>query len=876
MALVGGGAWYTSPVWMKGAASDEQLLVTNALASRDLVGLGHVDVDRGLMLQERLFGAPDAKAMLAPDENFWDSLSAAGIDPGSNIDDAVAALYADDTSAEGSYWAAALIGRFDADSVRQWIAGRYDVDRFDADTATIYFSWLDEQTCEPAPLHAARIGPTRVLVTDAAHIETFWSRIESAAPADVPVDDWLAMTGEQLLTIGVMNPAGMGHGASGMAGMMLAAAGQAAQPAEALYFGIAPALMPPGVVFTGAITSNDTAFLDMTNTAATSWLAEAKSKTADNPDVLSLIERVSFSLEARTFTAGIRLDTNVDEEIQTLLNGVMQQSMGVSSSGPGMAMEDQVDEGPFQFGSASAASMPSFDQFGTNAFFTPQWQDGPFAVGVSRLTVAEAGSAQLTIRGEARGLPNLGERAKLVRMRISDVADTQGNSLLPARECGSASSREWSDAGLVTKNSYFDDSNNIRYYPMVSFEKEFALADDASVADVESIRGEVEFDLPVQTRSIRVDMPVDGEVVETDDLRIVFRGGSENEISYQLSGDINRLLDVRALNAAGQVLRSGGSSSTGSWFGSGQNASIDIYGTIATVELIVADQTETLTYAFELDSAYPGFDSEFSFPTRAFEVADAQALAGAMQLDAPEPSFDWNQPVATAKAGPVFVAVQDFQASSFMGLYTQLELYVADGIPLADHLNGGAVHLETVALADGSTVPISLSSPVGLSTDGGYWRDGTFVPDPDRPWLKGGANLQFSDYENDMPVTLNGRVVFRAPVETQTSVTAAFPGSRLDQEGVELTVAEWRPGSIEIDIQAGEERILSIEVLDADDNVIGRADNISVGFGSPAAHISNLRSAPESLRVVIATESAEHDVPFAVDLAGIGEGQAGM
>ena len=64
----------------------------------------------------------------------------------------------------------------------------------------------------------ARIGPNRVLVANAEHIETLWSRVENAAPAEVPIDDWLAMTGEQLLTIGVMNPAGMGHAAGGMAG----------------------------------------------------------------------------------------------------------------------------------------------------------------------------------------------------------------------------------------------------------------------------------------------------------------------------------------------------------------------------------------------------------------------------------------------------------------------------------------------------------------------------------------------------------------------------------------------------------------------------------------------------------------------------------
>ena len=118
--------------------------------------------------------------------------------------------------------------------------------------------------------------------------------------------------------------------------------------------------------------------------------------------------------------------------------------------------------------------------------------------------------------------------------------------------------------------------------------------------------------------------------------------------------------------------------------------------------------------------------------------------------------------------------------------------------------------------------------------------------------------------------------MFRAPVATQTSVAAALPGSRVEQAGVKLAVAEWRPGSIQINVEDGAEQILSIEVLDGKDNVIGRAEDISVGFSGPAAYIGNLATAPDAVRVVIATDSAEHEVPFSIDLAGTGEGQAGM
>ncbi|MEO0998516.1 MAG: hypothetical protein AAFX58_13450, partial [Pseudomonadota bacterium] len=369
-------AWYTSPIWKRTPVSAERLTVSNALAAVDLIGIGHLDVERALNLNSRLYGARDPGALLSADDT-WDSLVAAGIRP-EDADDVVVALYDGPT---GPYWALAVTGRFDGAAIRDWIGEHYDFDSASGDTVT--FSWLDERTCERVPSKAARVSSSLVLITEAERIDDLWSRMESRAPAELQTDDWLAMTGTQLLTVGVMRPAGIEHAARGVAGMLLAAAGKAAEPAEALYFGATPVLAPPGVQLSAAVASSDPEFLELVNRSASNWLDEVRGTAAGRPELLDLLDRIAFGLDPGMFTAGIRFDTNVDEEIETLLAGVVQRSFGITPAG---SVQERLEDNPFQFADATPLSLRDYGEFGS-AFGEPTWQDGPFGLRVSRLMV---------------------------------------------------------------------------------------------------------------------------------------------------------------------------------------------------------------------------------------------------------------------------------------------------------------------------------------------------------------------------------------------------------------------------------------------------------------------------------------------------------
>lgn len=859
------GAWYTQPIWRAGVASEETRSVARALATGDLVLLARIDVDRGIELKERLFGGGDPDALLSPDDDTWDSLAKAGIDVGEQVDDVLVAFHSD---GERSDWTVVALGSFDTDSVRRWISGRYDVERFDQSTGTLYFNWLDRTTCEPVSLKAVRVGRERLLMTTAERIDEFWSRLRQSAPEAPPVvDEWLSLSEKELLSLGVFTPASIGQAANGMAGMMLAAAGQAASPAEMLHFGASPTLMPPGVELIGTITSEDATFLDGAHAAASSWLSGAlESARSESPQLVAMYDRISVARAGKAFRAGVRLDTDIDDEMAKLTSAVLGRAFKISpgeAGGFSMPPEEQLRESPVRFANATPQQLLPFASFG-DAFFRPQWQQGPFALAVSRLEVDGHGALLVSLRGQGRGLPNLGERSKLVRLNITDVVDADGRTLLPVQECGPTRNRGWTDDSQVSRESRFEGTE-IVYLPTVSLDRQLRLAPGMKARDVAAIRGELEFLLPAEVRSVTVPAPLADQVVSGEDIRLRFQPGSDTAIAYQVSGDARRLLAVRALNAQGQVLESGSSSWSDSWFGSGESASVEFYGQVAAAEVVLADRLEPIRFAFELTSVYPNVSDRTAMQRPLPSVASPDSLSDIFEAPPPEVTFDFMQPMATTTAGPSTVIMERLQVSPFMGLYAEMQIYVPNQFPLAGQLNGVTILLDRIDLPDGTSVDLGLAAPTSLGADGGYWMNGEFRYDEERPWLKGSVGLQAADYDNEMPGTVHGRTVLRAVEDTTTIEVSPEPGSRMRQHGVDVVVSEWQENTLYLSVIEGVNRIVSVTAVDADGGPAGRAEKLSQSGDETRINI-DLTAIPETLQVVAATEIREFETPFTMTL----------
>ena len=308
-----------------------------------------------MALQTRLAGEPDADALIGPGDDRFAVLARAGINFRDDVDDILMALHVED---DEPYWSMALLGDLSADVLPALITDQFDVERQDG--GTVYFTWLDEDTCEKSELHAARIADDFVLIAPASRVDDLDNRIRAGNPSNVAgFTEWLRQSEEQLLTVGVFTPESVGQAANGMARMMLSAAGQAASPAESLYLGIKPSLAPPGAQFNVSVVSDDAAFLDQAHTAASGWLVTAKEgAVADAPDLVPIYERISVEREGRKFAAGVQLDTDIGSEVEKLASALFRNAfsggMASISASPG---EEQLEESPMQFANASTAQI---------------------------------------------------------------------------------------------------------------------------------------------------------------------------------------------------------------------------------------------------------------------------------------------------------------------------------------------------------------------------------------------------------------------------------------------------------------------------------------------------------------------------------------
>ncbi|GGX58227.1 hypothetical protein [Saccharospirillum salsuginis] len=859
--VAGGAAWWSYPIWSFDEDTEYRNRTAAALASEDLVALASVDVKRATALEERLFGAPDSDALLSDAQGLWSTLARFGLDARRDVSDVLLGLY---TSQAEPNVALVILGDFDTQSVRAWLNERFEVERVDESTRTVYFSWLNQHTCEPSPLQAMRLEPSRLVMTSAERLPDLTRRLDTNATAASALGDWRARADTSLATVAVFGPKRMGNTLPGLPGMLMAGAGEAAAPARSIILSAAPTLLPPGLSVDATLFSDNPDFLQQTYESAKTALASVRaSATKEWPDLADLFDRISLDQAPGEVSGVMRFDSDFDDEIRNLVAASAGRMFGVASR-PGQAVpEERIEDNPTIFEPASRSDLQAFSGFSDNDA-SMAWTDGPFGLAVSKLTLNEEGQLRVHIEAEGRGLPNLASRSELVSLTLHGVTDANGESLLEPGRCKPGRPLETMTLNRVSEGFGFKDGESVQY-PTVTGEKTVPLAEGVTAEQVASIRGLIEYRMPTQVQRFVVQTPLLGRVVETDNVRLHFSESNASTLSYQLSGETHRLLAVRGLNEAGEVLSESSSSWGDNWFGGGKNASISIQGEANQVEVFIATELETVTFPFNLASAYPSMTSDFNTAPPTISPVEANVFERTVEASPPTVEYAFNEPEQEVTTGPGRLAIQRLDVSDFQGLYAQMQLYVPNTLPVAHQLAGAVVTFNTARLPDGRTRALNASTPVALGPDGGYWNNGEFVPDPERPWWRGDATLQLSEYEGEKPTSILGQIRFQAPLAIATEALPTQPGSRWSDGKMAVEVREWRTGEIGLHIDGQTDRLLSVQAFDAVGERVDNDVSLSNGFGEPVLWVK-VADRPDRLQLLLAEQRAERSYPFELTL----------
>lgn len=877
LAVVAGLAWYTLPLWYP----DEQPGLAEAeaaFATEDLVALGYVDVRRSVAIEQRFLGEQDADAL--PDsgaEGFVNQLIAQGISPRESVDSVLLAGYA--RAGEGRSGsglarlegAAMVTGEFDTQAVRAVIAQRYQLVEGDGESNLVRFTMLNEQTCEQSGVIAVYVASDRVVIAPQSRIRTLLTRLGASAKAERNLEQWRSFRSGRLASVGLLAPQEALAASGTMPAMVIGKHRGELEDIEALFLGLGASVMPPGIRMTASASSQDTAKQQSRKADIDAMLTSAADQLGQlSPDATRLISHIEPFHQGEQLGATLSLDDQFMEDIGTLAKaglGALLQPMGMTASPTtgGATVAEQVEENPRSFHDTYDPSQaPPFDAI-DHETDNLAWQQGPFALRVKEVgQAAEQGSQPyITLELEARQLQNVPDSGQWGQLRITDVLDAEGNPVMPKQACGQNRNQDPAWLGKIFGASYFSDGEFVNY-PAYRAQKQVNLLEGTSPLEIGEVRGVVEARVPVQISRHRLTAPLAGKVVETAGARVRITGSSDGQLSYETSGDQDRILAVRALNEQGQVLKSPGGSSMGRLLGSGKYHSRDVRGNPAQVEVIVAERFEILEHDFRLQAPSPVLSGSAGHAPLV-EAAEEQAIREALAQPVPEAAGEfYQQPKASVDTGPVKVSLEQLQSGGFYPFYAVFDIRTARIPGLDRNMAAGELRLNSVTDDQGKVHPLSESAHFALKQDG-MLVNGVYRTSDSKPWLEGEVRLLDQDYEGSQPVSISGQVQL-APVREIRRFEIQQPGfgTAYTQGEVSVTLESLGSQGLTVLVTKGAGRLVALEVLNSRGDVVGRGSSAlgAEPTESGIRHRVPVGDRPAALVLYVANGMVQSDFPF--------------
>lgn len=842
--------------WLLSSVSDEEKTLLNALADSNLLAIARMDLE----LLRRLDSSAASSAALQEnlpgvDADFWSSLERAGV----NMPQQVAQIYA--LAYAGNEVEAALLirGTLAPGKIKGWIDSRYGIDK--EDEHGIWFSRINPDNCEKGEPLLANLQQGQVILGSPAAVMRIVGRIKGNAPADLNTNDWQESLAGKLFSLAIFSPARWQGDNQGMLQYALAKAALAMKPVSEVYVDAAPDLATQGIKLGVSINSDDTKFIRDSHALAKNWLDETRKEIAqDFPDVIATYDRLSLNYSSNQLQASLRFDRQIKDELANWFASLFRFSSDQGTAN--LVQQEVLNDSPPVFTAAAIAQLRTFsaqDEFMDAVYKTVA---GPFGVGVESLALKD-GKVEMKLGVKAYGLPNLGDEAVPAELVITDVTDAQGNSLLPQRSCGEADVRAAEAIAHTYSSSRFEDGKLVSGQ-VLSGEKTFSLPAGVNFSPIAQIKGYIDYRLPTAVEKKVIQAPLAGKTVDLHGLRVRFKSAAASSLDFEYSGDTDRLLQVNALNANTQVLATSGAMRRGMFFGSGKAASVEIKGSVAAAEIMVASGFEQQRYEFALTRLAPpakAFFSEREVPPRFDDKAFEQLLlAKAPVIN----EFPFYPPKARVTAAPAELAINDVRSNSF-GLSIEGAAYTDLTLPLYGHIGVAQLFIQHLVDAEGKLFPVNKTVPLYFERQGGMSFNGVYQPDEKTPWLRADFSFRAADVQVEKISKLQGELRFYQPRHLQTASLPFALGPIWGGPKSRVELIEWKAGRLVFSVQGNYEEIVGLKAFNEAGKLVSQPAQYSAIFGEPQLNLE-ISEVPARFEIEYTSESEELFVPFAIDL----------
>ena len=855
-------------VWRPLFALPENLpLAEQALATPDMLVLAGINAKQAVFLERWFMDTPAASPPPgAPpaigERTLLDHLRAGHIDARRDLDYVLYALYPSDAAA-GMRQAVALIGRFDPTAVGAYLVDELSAKPAIANGQTSYqLTLTDANSCKPAATWMVTPERDWILVSDPASHAMLASRL-AGPPQDNAAETrwWHELATADVAGIAIRRPK------PGASIPFLGPAADAMAPQieafERAYLGLGIKPMPPEGQLRLVLDAKDAPRAAEQVKAWAASVSDSRDRwAATMPAVARLYDGIGIRTEGARSTVDLTIDRSTAARLQDVGNELVSQifgGFGLQASGGQTAGSgaDRIETNPAKFEPAAAiAALGAYDssvQFAEKV----DVKAGPFGVRLDaiRLGATAQNGLELVVAGFANGIPNLAASPDRAKLMIDSVTSDTGQELLKPEDCGRERNSKPADFASPMA-------------PRLSATKTLHLIAGTDARALRRVTGRVALRLPTKTEAVTVAEPKPGTMVEKYGARITINQVAGGTLSYQITGERDRVLLIRALNAKGQPLASTMKISGDLLLGSGTAARTDFGGTIKTIEIVFAAEEQSTEFPFALTNfslaGEPRSLARDDAP--AFQPYNHQALHAqyAQPLAAPEKA----QPrLAVTQLAPFEISLD--KAQPFFQLSLSMTVRGPDAPGFRRRFNLGQLQLTRVVLKDDSV--LAPPAPTGSGKpDRSVWS----VPLRFMSAAKQSALAATSNFSIDSKAkpedikSIEGTLLLRYPVILDTlRLDDLAVGQSVRSGTTTITVSARTRQSLTLETSEGADRVVYVRLLDAQGQALMFSGPEATALPDGGARIDlSPFNAPARAEIVIGREMETETLPFTLAL----------
>jgi hypothetical protein len=402
--------------------------------------------------------------------------------------------------------------------------------------------------------------------------------------------------------------------------------------------------------------------------------------------------------------------------------------------------------------------------------------------------------------------------------------------------------------------------------PRLSASKIVHLIPGADVRGLQRIAGHISLRLPTKTEVVTVAVPKAGTVVEKHGVRIAINQVAGGALSYEITGDRDRVLVVQALNAKGQPLASSMKISGDLLLGGGFAGRTDYSGSIVALEIVLAAEEQTAEFPVTLtDFSFAGEkrslarDDTPEFQSQRPKDVQAQYSKPLQPQEKPQPRL------ALAQVGPFEVSLD--KAQPFFQMSLNMTVRGPDAPTLRRRFNLGQLQLTRVALKDGSV----LTPPAaGNPSDRSVWsRPLRFMSSPAKGALSASQNFSVDTKAKPQDLkSVDGSLSLRFPATIDTlRLDDLNVGQTVQSGAAKVTVAARSRQSVTVETNQDAEHVVYIRLLDAQGQALmfSGPEVTALPDGGSRIELSPF-NAPACAEIVIARDIETQTLPFSLSL----------